>query len=255
MTDHHSRLARVIATAGGLGERLPAPGTTAGSLPAALVWWACVLGAHHSIPENRGDRSGHGGGNGRRNLGFREGSRAPRRQRPGADRRRRDRRSVAHLPGGLALSSNRWLQPARPLRRRGFLLFRFFDVVKPWPIRDSKSSPAVSASLPTTSPPATSRHSHLSSAGRSSGRARHIGETADHAKGRWIGLTISRPKGLADAVRSTECVQRVPPRRPNSCEGADHGSSRGVGYEPRAAEGHFRLFDPRASRSCDRSEG
>ncbi len=35
-----SRLARVIATVGGLGDHLPAPGTTAGSLPAAIVWWA-----------------------------------------------------------------------------------------------------------------------------------------------------------------------------------------------------------------------
>lgn len=33
------RIARLIATVGGLGDALPAPGTTAGSLPAAIAWW------------------------------------------------------------------------------------------------------------------------------------------------------------------------------------------------------------------------
>jgi len=40
MTSHNSQIARVIATLGGLGNRLPAPGTTVGSLPAFLLWWA-----------------------------------------------------------------------------------------------------------------------------------------------------------------------------------------------------------------------
>lgn len=34
----HQPLARAVATFGGLGDRLPAPGTTAGSLPPALLW-------------------------------------------------------------------------------------------------------------------------------------------------------------------------------------------------------------------------
>jgi phosphatidylglycerophosphatase A len=38
-----ARAARLIATVGGLGERLPAPGTTAGSLPAALLWSVLAL--------------------------------------------------------------------------------------------------------------------------------------------------------------------------------------------------------------------
>ena len=38
-----ARAARLIATVGGLGDRLPAPGTTAGSLPAALLWSAAAL--------------------------------------------------------------------------------------------------------------------------------------------------------------------------------------------------------------------
>ncbi len=41
-----SRLANAVATTFGLGDHLPAPGTTAGSLPAALVWFvvAALLG-------------------------------------------------------------------------------------------------------------------------------------------------------------------------------------------------------------------
>lgn len=34
------RAARWVATVGGLGDRLPAPGTCAGSAPAAVLWWA-----------------------------------------------------------------------------------------------------------------------------------------------------------------------------------------------------------------------
>jgi phosphatidylglycerophosphatase A len=40
-----SRWAYRIATTFGLGDRLPAPGTTAGSLPAALLWWGLWLAA------------------------------------------------------------------------------------------------------------------------------------------------------------------------------------------------------------------
>jgi phosphatidylglycerophosphatase A len=35
-------LAGTIATCGGLGNLVPAPGTLAGSLPAALVWWGVM---------------------------------------------------------------------------------------------------------------------------------------------------------------------------------------------------------------------
>ena len=34
----HQPLARAVATFAGLGDRLPAPGTTVGSLPPALLW-------------------------------------------------------------------------------------------------------------------------------------------------------------------------------------------------------------------------
>ncbi len=35
-----ARVARWVATVGGLGDRLPAPGTFAGSAPAVALWWA-----------------------------------------------------------------------------------------------------------------------------------------------------------------------------------------------------------------------
>jgi phosphatidylglycerophosphatase A len=39
----------LLATIAGLGDRVPAPGTTVGSLPPALVWWAVsTLLADHS---------------------------------------------------------------------------------------------------------------------------------------------------------------------------------------------------------------
>lgn len=40
-----SRLARHLATVLGLGDRLPAPGTTAGSLPATLAWLVAAAAA------------------------------------------------------------------------------------------------------------------------------------------------------------------------------------------------------------------
>ena len=45
-----ARAARWIATLGGLGDRLPAAGTTAGSLPAAVVWWALAATIGGPIP-------------------------------------------------------------------------------------------------------------------------------------------------------------------------------------------------------------
>jgi phosphatidylglycerophosphatase A len=48
MGDRRQQLARAIATTGGLGDLLPAPGTTAGSLPAGLAWWAaCAVVPTH----------------------------------------------------------------------------------------------------------------------------------------------------------------------------------------------------------------
>ncbi len=45
----HQPLARAVATFGGLGDRLPAPGTTVGSLPPALLW----MGLCMAVPTNQ----------------------------------------------------------------------------------------------------------------------------------------------------------------------------------------------------------
>jgi phosphatidylglycerophosphatase A len=44
------RWPRLVATVLGLGERLPAPGTTAGSLPTALLWWALASSLAGNLP-------------------------------------------------------------------------------------------------------------------------------------------------------------------------------------------------------------
>ena len=45
----HQPLARAVATFGGLGDRLPAPGTTVGSLPPAILW----MGLCMAVPTNQ----------------------------------------------------------------------------------------------------------------------------------------------------------------------------------------------------------
>lgn len=42
-----TRFAHALATVFGLGDRLPAPGTTAGSLPAVAAWWAATTFGRH----------------------------------------------------------------------------------------------------------------------------------------------------------------------------------------------------------------
>lgn len=137
--DH--RVARWLATSGGLGDHLPAPGTTAGSLPAAIVWWvlaatlrpswlvlavtaalciaAVVAGLWASDAE------------------------ATRRQ--------------AEDPGPIVIDevAGQWLTylVALPFvgvaggfnlvvfTGAGFLLFRIFDIAKPWPVRRFEALP------------------------------------------------------------------------------------------------------------------
>ena len=128
-------LAASIATLGGLGDRLPAPGTTVGSLPSALVWvvacWslpgttlqlgvtvlatlaATAVGVWASQVEAR-----------RRNL-------------------RDPQPVVIDEVAGQWLTMAVALPLAAPDRAAalaglagiGFLLFRVCDVLKPWPVR------------------------------------------------------------------------------------------------------------------------
>ena len=141
MGDHYSRLARLIATAGGLGERLPAPGTTAGSLPAALVWWtACAVLA---APSQRIAVTVVGMVTATA-IGI------------WASEREAERRGASD-PGPIVVDeiAGQWLTflVALPFlaiantnqlavfAAAGFVLFRFFDVIKPWPIREAEKLP------------------------------------------------------------------------------------------------------------------
>jgi phosphatidylglycerophosphatase A len=137
----HQPLARAVATFGGLGDRLPAPGTTVGSLPPALLW----LGLCSVLPtsqlrigvtavglvvftivgiwssEIEAERRGEG-----------------------------DPRPIV-----VDEAAGQWLTylvalPIVPLittvelaifAAAGFLLFRFFDVVKVWPIKAFEKLP------------------------------------------------------------------------------------------------------------------
>jgi phosphatidylglycerophosphatase A len=135
------QIAHAVATVAGLGDRLPAPGTLAGSLPAALGFWLAVA----VVPEDR-----------LRNAGLViavalaaiVGMWAA-----GVEARRRG----AHDPGAVVIDevAGQWLalvvawlvlRPATPtglaiLVAAGFVLFRFLDVVKPWPIRKLEHLP------------------------------------------------------------------------------------------------------------------
>ena len=123
-------LARALATVAGLGDRLPAPGTTVGSLAGALLYW----GATRALP-HPGWAVAVGG------LAvllpvsvWACGAEAA-------------RRGVVD-PGPVVLDevAGQWLTLALVSVVRGaspgmkgfaaaFLLFRLFDVAKPWPIR------------------------------------------------------------------------------------------------------------------------
>jgi phosphatidylglycerophosphatase A len=123
-----------IATVLGLGDRLPAPGTTAGALPAIVGWWMAmvVLGSEEA-----------------RLVATIAGvitvlivgtwaSAAESRRRGGED------------PGPVVIDevAGQWLSAVPALIMIGdqtplslglaaiaaFFLFRFFDVVKPWPV-------------------------------------------------------------------------------------------------------------------------
>ena len=134
-------LAKAVATFGGLGDRLPAPGTTVGSLPPALLWLAIcaaipaiqiriavtafgmvifsVVGIWSS--EIEAERRGEG-----------------------------DPRPIV-----IDEAAGQWLTylvalPFLPLLTiaqlvifagAGFFLFRFFDVVKVWPIKAFEKLP------------------------------------------------------------------------------------------------------------------
>jgi phosphatidylglycerophosphatase A len=136
-----ARAARLIATVGGLGERLPAPGTTAGSLPAALLWsvLALLLRKPWQLAAVTAVLAVAAIAVGVWAAGVEETRRG------GND------------PGPVVIDevAGQWLcfLVALPLAALGsvrdvvvfagggFLLFRIFDVVKPWPVRPLERLP------------------------------------------------------------------------------------------------------------------
>ncbi|MEJ2190628.1 MAG: phosphatidylglycerophosphatase A [Acidobacteriota bacterium] len=117
MGDRRQQLARAIATTGGLGDLLPAPGTTAGSLPAGLAWWAaCAV-----VPT---DWARLGITAAAAVLATTVGIWAA-----GVEAARRG----AGDPGPVVvpMPDLRSLSMAALV---GFAAFRFFDILKPWPV-------------------------------------------------------------------------------------------------------------------------
>ncbi len=123
-------IARALATMGGLGDRLPAPGTTVGSLAGALLYW----GAASALP--------HAG-----SLVALGGLAVLLPTAVWACGTEATRRALAD-PGPVVLDevAGQWLALAVVALARGtppgprellvaFLLFRLLDIAKPWPIR------------------------------------------------------------------------------------------------------------------------
>jgi phosphatidylglycerophosphatase A len=129
-----SQGARRVATLFGLGDRLPAPGTLAGSLPTAVVWWGLLAAG----PASAWLLSA--------GLAVAVGLIIAGVWAAGEEASRRGQVD----PGPVVIDevAGQWLTylGALPFLRLegaldqalvvgvGFLLFRVFDVVKPWPL-------------------------------------------------------------------------------------------------------------------------
>jgi len=125
-----SGVARALATVGGLGDRLPAPGTTVGSIAGAVLFWACL----HAVP-------GHPLAVALAGLAvllpasiWACGAEAARRGEPDphpvvADEVVGQWLALAPAPVALPAASE------AATFAIAFVLFRALDVVKPWPIR------------------------------------------------------------------------------------------------------------------------
>lgn len=134
------RVARLIATVGGLGDALPAPGTTAGSLPAAIAWWIAARLATDPVVAVGGLAVATV-------VAAVAGVWA-------ADREAR--RRARHDPGPVVIDevAGQWgcfvtaaavggVDGVRSILAVvvGFVAFRVLDIVKPWPIRRLEGLP------------------------------------------------------------------------------------------------------------------
>ena len=134
-------LARAVATFCGLGDRLPAPGTTVGSLPPALVWFGLCA----ALPSEKARIVITAAGLVVLAVVGVWSSEIEAERRGATDPR----------PIVVDEAAGQWLTylvalPFLPLLNTvqlaafagaGFLLFRFFDVVKVWPIRAFEKLP------------------------------------------------------------------------------------------------------------------
>ncbi len=134
-------IARAVATFGGLGDRLPAPGTTVGSLPPALLW----LGICAFLPTNPARITLTAAGLVLFTVVGIWSSEIE------AERRGED----DPRPIVVDEAAGQWLTylvalPFVPLlvpshlaifATAGFFLFRFFDVIKVWPIKAFEKLP------------------------------------------------------------------------------------------------------------------
>ena len=141
MKSTKERIAYHIATVLGLGDKLPAPGTTAGSLPAIIGWWMAMLVL--PAPSARLTATLVGA-----IVVLFVGIWAS-----GVEGRRRG----AEDPGPVVIDevAGQWLTmaPVLPLLDSqtslslgiaaiaGFFLFRFFDIAKPWPVKRIEDLP------------------------------------------------------------------------------------------------------------------
>jgi phosphatidylglycerophosphatase A len=118
-----------------LGDRLPAPGTTAGSLPAIIGWWAAMVCL--STPSSRLAATVVG-----TVVVLLIGvwaSNVEARRRGGEDPGPVVIDEVAGqwvtMVPALVLLENQTSLALAAVAVAGFFLFRFFDVAKPWPVR------------------------------------------------------------------------------------------------------------------------
>jgi phosphatidylglycerophosphatase A len=141
MSQRASSLARELATGFRLGERLPAAGTTAGSLPAAVAWW----GACQVLPSTTLRLIATALAMVAAAIVGVWAAEAEVRRLQNSD------------PQSIVIDevAGQWLTylvampfiaplPAGPLvifAAVGFGLFRFFDIVKPWPLRRLEQLP------------------------------------------------------------------------------------------------------------------
>jgi phosphatidylglycerophosphatase A len=129
-----SRVAYLIATIGGLGDRLPAPGTTAGSMPASALWWLAAIAL-----SSRTLLIGGAIGTAVSTAVAIWSCEVEARRRSSKDPRAIAIDEVAGqwlcLLVAWALARPEGIAAITACAAASFLAFRFFDVVKPWPIR------------------------------------------------------------------------------------------------------------------------